>query len=310
MLKKMLLPIILASVAYLCYAKGESEKSPQWYEIITGIIAIPSTALGLWFLLVQIKKTRLETQNLQIDLDERRRKLQVNLPGTADDPLVPAEVFQIEKKVIRGLKMRSTASAGSLIFSNVSIGILAFFLPVMMVMVSGFSTGGHPDIRKTMGDYYYSGASVFYIGIHCIIAVLLFFYKANDKAERAVSRIGALFCILIVFCPNNSLALLRTLHYFATSCFFISHAYFSLFVFTKNNGQVYTRQAIFRNQIYKVCGIIIFMCLAMICIIPLLRSRLPVNSTFYLEALMYWAYGLSWLVNGSLILKDRKAATE
>ena len=50
-------------------------RTPQWYEIATGIIAIPAALIGLAYSYLLIKKTRLEARKTELEILEKERQL-------------------------------------------------------------------------------------------------------------------------------------------------------------------------------------------------------------------------------------------
>lgn len=67
-----------------------AEGSPAWYEVATGIIAIPVTlvgALGSWYL---VKKLRLESKKLDLELQEKAAEL--SDAQRKNDPIAAARV--------------------------------------------------------------------------------------------------------------------------------------------------------------------------------------------------------------------------
>jgi hypothetical protein len=57
--------------------------SPQWYDKVVGIIGIPAAAIGCAYAYLLIKKTRLESQKLELELEEKRQQLSQGKPADA-----------------------------------------------------------------------------------------------------------------------------------------------------------------------------------------------------------------------------------
>ena len=47
----------------------------EWYNVIMGIIAIPAAILGVVISWNMVRKTRLETRKIELDIDEKEKVL-------------------------------------------------------------------------------------------------------------------------------------------------------------------------------------------------------------------------------------------
>ncbi|HLO42928.1 MAG TPA: hypothetical protein VK175_01270 [Leadbetterella sp.] len=73
--KKIVLLLFLVFLFNLSFAQANAEKTPQWYEIIGGILAIPATAIGIIYSVALIKKTKLETEKAKLEIQEKQKQL-------------------------------------------------------------------------------------------------------------------------------------------------------------------------------------------------------------------------------------------
>jgi hypothetical protein len=60
--------------ADVAFAQGLKE--PQWWEIVTGILAIPASLIGLAYSYILIRKTRLEAKKTELEILEKEQALQ------------------------------------------------------------------------------------------------------------------------------------------------------------------------------------------------------------------------------------------
>jgi hypothetical protein len=69
--------IIVGLVTSGAYAAQQAANTDgdEWYKIATGIIAIPAALLGVLISWNMVRKTRLETRKLQLEIDDRERAL-------------------------------------------------------------------------------------------------------------------------------------------------------------------------------------------------------------------------------------------
>lgn len=81
--------ILLGLISTSALAADEAKSPPKWYEIASGVIAVPAAMLGLIYTWVVIQKARVEIQKTRIEIEKNRfevRKLQQEL---ASEPLQP-----------------------------------------------------------------------------------------------------------------------------------------------------------------------------------------------------------------------------
>ena len=112
-------------------------------------------------------------------------------------------------------------------------------------------------------------------------------------------------CIVPTIIDNSFSA---HVHLISASLFFLVLAYFALFLFTKSTGNL-TPQKKKRNRIYKTCGYIMLACILLLFLyfaIPCLGTRLEnYKPVIFLETIALWAFGISWLIKGEFLLKDK-----
>ena len=63
-----------------------------------------------------------------------------------------------------------------------------------------------------------------------------------------------------------------------------------------------------RNQVYLICGIIMIVAMATMLVLKLFglsEKYYSLRPTFCLETITLWAFGISWLVKGEVVLKDK-----
>jgi hypothetical protein len=65
------LPCLIA----LFGASSDTPKAPQWYEQVSGILAIPVTLIGVAYSYVLIKKTSLEAKKTELEIREKLQSL-------------------------------------------------------------------------------------------------------------------------------------------------------------------------------------------------------------------------------------------
>jgi len=86
-------------------AAEEVAKRPQWWEIATGVLAIPAAMLGLVYSVVLIRKTRIEVKKTQLEIEEKEAALHKTAAASAEvvHTLIPplVESKQVQLLVLR-----------------------------------------------------------------------------------------------------------------------------------------------------------------------------------------------------------------
>ena len=198
------------------------------------------------------------------------------------------------------------------------IGILGFALPILIVFYR-FVLSGCGAFESSISAYYHTGMRDVFVGIICGLGLFMITYKGYEPKDTRASRIGGIFAICVAMFPTSTLAVCGSdtsaspfiggLHFAAAIGLFSTFAYMSYFLFTISTAQTKSPEKIKRNRIYRVCGIVIMSCIALIALskalnLPDINALKP---TFWLEAISLFAFGTSWLVKGEVVLKDKKA---
>jgi hypothetical protein len=162
-------------------------------------------------------------------------------------------------------------------------------------------------------------------GILCAVGLFLYSYKGYDNWDRISTNLAGICTLGVAFFPMNvekncvlcnyCNILTREVqpwrgivHFGSAGLLFFSLACISLFLFTKTDGRIRpTKKKKQRNIIYRVCGILIL--IAMVLTVGLqfdsFKRIISIDhSTFWMESIMLWAFGFSWLVKGETLLKD------
>ncbi len=202
-----------------------------------------------------------------------------------------------------------------------AVGILGIFLPVVLA-IGVYLFSNCSFIQDSISDYYYTIMGNLFVGTLCAVGLFLFSYKGYEQKDLIASRLACFFALCVAFFPTygpeppfvcnvlhrNSSSLSSTIHDVSAALFFLTLAYFSLFLFTKSSGHP-TGNKRKRNTIYKICGYTILASIVLLILyfkIPGLQSRFKeYKPVFMLETISLWAFGFSWLTKGEFILKDK-----
>lgn len=190
-----------------------------------------------------------------------------------------------------------------------TIGILGIALPVI-VAVWGFVLCHCFTIRSSISDYYACRTRDALVGIMVSLALFLYTYCGYDRRDDWAGNIGCVFALGEALFRNHGSTFEETVHFLSSVGLFLVLAYFSLFLFTLS-GDGMTPMKRRRNRLYRTCGVIMLVCLALMgavyWLVPQGSPVLVLAPIFWLETLALWAFGISWLVKGETLWKDRPA---
>jgi hypothetical protein len=191
-----------------------------------------------------------------------------------------------------------------------AVGIIGMALPFVVAL--GRAILDRPVLQATVSDYYYTVMRDVFVGSLCAIGAFMMSYRGYDEKDWVAGRCAAVFAVGAAFfptAPENAAPLARVIGMVHLACatgLFITLAIFCK-LFRKSKG-LRTRQKDQRNLIYGVCGLTILACIGLIFVYAVFLMQTPLarfQPIFWLEALAIVAFGVSWLIKGETLLKDR-----
>jgi hypothetical protein len=204
--------------------------------------------------------------------------------------------------------MTDTRSDGEALVSYLTlrkvVGILGVALPVVLAL---WGLAICRCLEPSISDYYALRTRDAFVGILFTIGWFLFTYRGYDRRDDIAGNVACVFALGVALSPNRGSTLESNIHFASAAGLFLVLAYFSLVLFTKTGGNPTPRKLI-RNRVYRVCGVIMLVCIALIGVCYWMVSTptfLSAKPVFWLESLALWAFGFSWFVKGEAILKDR-----
>lgn len=201
-----------------------------------------------------------------------------------------------------------------------TIGWLGLSLPA--AMVAGNYLFGHCNvIQDSNSQYYYTVTGNLLTGILCCVALFLIAYKGFDKTDNISTSLAGILALGVAFFPTdynplNTCAVIHLnpdklrniVHYGFAGLFLTTLACISLFLFVKSKGKK-TNQKKKRNKVYRTCGIVMLVASALIPAYSFYSNHSDkldkYKPTFWLEWIALAAFGISWLVKGEIVLKDK-----
>jgi hypothetical protein len=214
----------------------------------------------------------------------------------------------------------------SLIISHLAmrrlIGILGISLP--FVIVIGGLTQGPGSLQGSISGYYYTNMRDLLVGILSGVALFLISYKGYDKIDDFVANLSGIFALGMVLFPTGMFCgrvvkvgmfmlddnISEIIHLSFGSLFFLALAFNSLFLFTRKHPGVMGREKKRRNFIYRTCGIVMLVAQILIAIYTafLRETRLAADyPVLILETVALFAFGISWMVKGNTLFRDRSS---
>ena len=192
-------------------------------------------------------------------------------------------------------------------------GVTGALLPVVLLL--GCCVYCQQCRYPSISAYYHTAMRDIFVGTLFAIAIFLLFYKGYHSGDHRVSiwaGISALCVALFETDPPGTpvASLSDILHYISAVSFFLALIVFCFFLFTKTNPAVSpTGRKLLRNRIYRICGFIMVACLLAIPLYSFwLKNLWPgltaANPVFWLETVLLWAFGVSWMVKGEMVLAD------
>ncbi len=192
-----------------------------------------------------------------------------------------------------------------------TLGILGIALPLVLAPVAGQRSIKGPDQwweqLNSISAYYHTGAEVLFIGIVMALGIFLITYEGYSNSggskDRWISTLAGVAAVVLAFFPTEADGpytspewwdrWMEAVHFTSAALLFGSFAFMALFLFTKGHGPLRTRLKEPRVMIHIACGGAIVLCMVGLAIFD-------TDYIFWPEAIMLWAFGISWLVKGKV----------
>ena len=198
-----------------------------------------------------------------------------------------------------------------------AIGYIAMVFPFALIIGKMF--GGFLPMEDSISQYYWTTAGDLFVGMLVTFGIFLLSYRGYDKIDKAITSLAGISMIIVALfpcegtdVPNYLFMFLpvkasAVIHYVFAILTFSLLGVMSLVQFTKGNSK--TKEKKKRNLIYKICGITIFATLGIMIIVQLIPNGREATNVirlwYWLEAIILWAFGVSWLIKGEALLKDK-----
>lgn len=181
-----------------------------------------------------------------------------------------------------------------------SVGWIGILLPFLLAAGSVI-LHGEPPFLPSISRYYHSGMRDVFVGGLCALSLFMFFYSGHDGLEDWMGNAAGLFALGVALFPaplSGRLGLVGTVHYVSAISLYLTLAAFSLLLFARDRPHSPSSVS-WRIHAHRICGGVIFVCVAAIGVFVLIRSGNS-ESRFALvaEILALEAFGVSWIIEG------------
>lgn len=210
-----------------------------------------------------------------------------------------------------------------------AIGILGITLPMILVAGS-FLFGDCSEIQYSISTYYHTNMRNIFVGYNCAVALFLFAYRGHDWRDNLTGYLGSVAVLGVAFLPcsvgnagqscllASSIEdpLVGKLHNLSALLYFIILIVYALFLFPKTHMDMVSGEKKFmgkmkrkRNVVYYICGALMTASLLLIlAFMWFLQDLFPglnqLNPVFWLETVVLFSFGISWLTKGQLFFRD------
>jgi hypothetical protein len=227
----------------------------------------------------------------------------------------------IVKRILGVLRRKNKSIIRSYKSLRQLIGVLGILIP-FICFFGGLLVAGLP-LQISISAYYHTNARDFFVGLLVCVGFFLMTYKGYELIDEIVTTVSGAggFCVAFFPCmpPGGEPArigfflldkgLSDTLHAISAAVFFTLLALNSLFLFTLHDPvKEKTTRKKWRDSIYRACGILMLALEVLLVVLLLTIGKQAVDDSkivFMIETAMLAAFGVSWLVKGGTILKDK-----
>ncbi len=194
-----------------------------------------------------------------------------------------------------------------------AVGYVGILLP--FVLAAGnwlFFSGG---LQQSVSDYFCTGMRGVLVGGLCVIGAFLLAYRGEDRWDRLVTNAAGIGAVGVALCPTPpshasfQATIVGYCHFAFGAVMFTALAVIALWLFRKASpGHTRSRLSQLRDRTYLACGIVMVASLALtgIASLPVATGLSRLDPVFWLETAAIAAFGVSWLVKGQAILRDRQ----
>ncbi len=201
------------------------------------------------------------------------------------------------------------------------IGFLGMSLPVLCYLwCIAFNNA---IVLDSLSKHYFTEFRDLFVGVMICVSFFLVTYKGYDILDNIVTVAIGVFGMGIALFPCEytdvtrkvSIFLLdnkvtHIIHCVCAAAFFALLAFNSIFLFTKSRRPVHKgSRKYYRNIVYIVCRVLMVVPLLALAVVSIIDNQEFNDRThiiLILETMMLVSFGVSWLVKGGALIRDKK----
>ena len=202
-----------------------------------------------------------------------------------------------------------------------AIGVLGILLPLLVTVMA--RVFGNTGCQPSISAYFHTTAREVFVGVLAVVGAFLISYKGFDRTDSRASNLAGVAAICVAAFPCKSLlagpklgifqlpqAWSNGVHVLAAAVLFVTLAGISAFLFTRTDAapNAMTDQKRSRNVVYRTCALVMALALLEIAASSFLLTEPKQDlyrTTLLGETIALLAFGVSWLVKGETILRDK-----
>jgi hypothetical protein len=194
-----------------------------------------------------------------------------------------------------------------------AVGYVGIMLPFVLAAGNWLIFSG--GLQQSVSDYFYTGMRGVLVGGLCVIGAFLLAHRGDDRWDSLVTNAAGIGAVGVALCPTPpshpsfQAAIAGYCHFAFGVVMFSALAVIALWLFRKADpDHRRSRLGQLRDRVYLTCGIVMVASLALtgIASLPLATGLSRLDPVFWLETAAIAAFGVSWLVKGQAILRDKQ----
>lgn len=212
------------------------------------------------------------------------------------------------------MSLTTRSPEGTLVHSYLylrrAIGIIGTVLPAVLIIGKLIVEGG--GLQDSISAYFYTDMRGVFVGSMCAVGAFLLSYRGYDVIDDVAGNLAGIAAIGVGLFPmapedpSSTAALVGVLHLVFASIFFLTIAFFAIFLFRRSSEMGPNERKLRRNRLYLTCGVVIIGCLLAIAAVHQFfnAQTAAVHPELWLESIAVMAFGIAWLTKGEAILGD------
>lgn len=190
--------------------------------------------------------------------------------------------------------------------ARLTIGFIGLLFPFVLV-IGNWLIFGQTHIEESISCYYKTEMLPLFVGLLNIIAFFLIFYTGYDKIDDFLANLAGITLLGVAYCKppcGPEINLINGIHLASALIFFLTISIYSFFIFTKSGANFTSRKKI-RNIIFRISGIIMFVCLLLIVYHKIVVKTFDTPYVFWCETIGLVFFGFSWLTKAGMFFPDK-----